>query len=35
MRQEVLFSESAIKTLGVQIQDLKDKSLAAAKISHV
>jgi len=35
MRQEVLFSQSAIKTLRVQIGDLKDKSLSAAKVSHV
>ena len=35
MRQEVLFSQAAIKTLKLQIQDLKERSLSAAKVSHV
>jgi hypothetical protein len=35
MRQEVLFSSAAIKTLRSQITDLKEKSLSAAKVSHV
>ena len=35
MRQEVLFSQAAIRTLMGQIKDLKERSLAAAKVSHV